>query len=188
MQRAKFWVIKAQQEKERAIVQAQGEAQSAKLIGEAIQQNPAFITLRKIEAAREVSCQWIPASLVPVYDAYRPKHGCHKAKIPALTGVLLAPRIYRCAIGDDARGDVHARRLPRSLHTPKTGFTCQRTLCSSTLEASRVRLRKSRQAMLNGTCTRGSFLALAEINQFVHRVGNSESRNKFVCISGSQRA
>jgi prohibitin 2 len=55
VQRAKFIVVKAQQEKERAILQAQGEAQSAKLIGEAIQQNPAFLTLRKIEAAREVS-------------------------------------------------------------------------------------------------------------------------------------
>jgi len=53
-ERAKFFVTKAQQEKERSIVQAQGEAQSAKLIGEAIQQNPAFLTLRRIEAAREV--------------------------------------------------------------------------------------------------------------------------------------
>lgn len=31
------------------------QAQSAKLIGEAVQQNPAFITLRKIEAAREIA-------------------------------------------------------------------------------------------------------------------------------------
>lgn len=54
-ERAKFIVVKAQQLKERAILQAQGEAQSAKLIGEAIQQNPAFLTLRKIEAAREIA-------------------------------------------------------------------------------------------------------------------------------------
>jgi len=47
-------VVKAQQEKERSIIQAQGEAQSARLIGEAISQNPAFLTLRRIEAAREV--------------------------------------------------------------------------------------------------------------------------------------
>lgn len=33
----------------------QGEATSAKLIGEAIANNPAFITLRKIEAAREIA-------------------------------------------------------------------------------------------------------------------------------------
>jgi len=32
-------------------VRAQGEAQSARLIGQAIQHNPAFITLRKIEVS-----------------------------------------------------------------------------------------------------------------------------------------
>lgn len=54
-ERAKFIVDKALQEKEGSIVRAQGEAQSAKLIGEAVQQNPAFITLRKIDAAREIA-------------------------------------------------------------------------------------------------------------------------------------
>ena len=34
---------------------AQGEAKSAQLIGEAIANNPSFITLRKIEAAREIA-------------------------------------------------------------------------------------------------------------------------------------
>lgn len=33
----------------------QGEAASAQLIGQAIANNPAFITLRKIEAAREIA-------------------------------------------------------------------------------------------------------------------------------------
>ena len=33
-------------------MRAQGEAQSARLIGQAIQQNPAFITLRKIEVSK----------------------------------------------------------------------------------------------------------------------------------------
>lgn len=33
----------------------QGEAKSAQLIGQAISNNPAFITLRKIEAAREIA-------------------------------------------------------------------------------------------------------------------------------------
>jgi hypothetical protein len=42
-------VERAVQDKQSAIVRAQGEAQSARLIGQAIQQNPAFITLRKIE-------------------------------------------------------------------------------------------------------------------------------------------
>lgn len=39
----------------------QGEAKSAQLIGQAIANNPAFITLRKIEAAREIA-QTIAAS------------------------------------------------------------------------------------------------------------------------------
>lgn len=54
-ERAKFIVEKAQQDKQGAIIRAQGEAQSATLIGQAIQQNPAFLTLRKIEAAREIA-------------------------------------------------------------------------------------------------------------------------------------
>lgn len=54
-ERAKFIVDKAQQDKQSAIIRAQGEAASATLIGQAIQQNPAFLTLRKIEAAREIA-------------------------------------------------------------------------------------------------------------------------------------
>lgn len=54
-ERSKFIVEKALQEKQSYIVKAEGEAQSAKLIGEAMQQNPAFLALRKIEAAREIS-------------------------------------------------------------------------------------------------------------------------------------
>lgn len=54
-ERAKFIVEKAMQEKQSAIVRAQGEAQSALLIGQAIQANPAFLTLRKIEAARDIA-------------------------------------------------------------------------------------------------------------------------------------
>ncbi|PRW59255.1 prohibitin- mitochondrial-like [Chlorella sorokiniana] len=54
-ERAKFIVEKAEQDKQSAIIRAQGEAQSAMLIGQAVQQNPAFLTLRKIEAAREIA-------------------------------------------------------------------------------------------------------------------------------------
>ncbi|CAN6555574.1 hypothetical protein ACFX13_002639 [Malus domestica] len=54
-ERAKFVVDKAEQDKKSAIIRAEGEATSAKLIGEAIANNPAFITLRKIEAAREIA-------------------------------------------------------------------------------------------------------------------------------------
>ena len=46
---------KAEQDKQGAIIRAQGEAASAVLIGQAVQQNPAFLTLRKIEAAREIA-------------------------------------------------------------------------------------------------------------------------------------
>lgn len=54
-ERAKFWVEKARREKESAIIRARGEAQSAKMIGEAIRDNPAFLTLRRIEAARTIA-------------------------------------------------------------------------------------------------------------------------------------
>uniref|UniRef100_A0A0C9S1S5 Prohibitin n=1 Tax=Wollemia nobilis TaxID=56998 RepID=A0A0C9S1S5_9CONI len=54
-ERAKFVVEKAEQDKRSAIIRAQGEAKSAQLIGEAISNNPAFITLRRIEASREIA-------------------------------------------------------------------------------------------------------------------------------------
>uniref|UniRef100_A0A803L3Z8 Prohibitin n=1 Tax=Chenopodium quinoa TaxID=63459 RepID=A0A803L3Z8_CHEQI len=54
-ERAKFIVEKAEQDKKSAIIRAQGEAKSAQLIGQAIANNPAFITLRRIEAAREIA-------------------------------------------------------------------------------------------------------------------------------------
>ncbi|VFQ84101.1 unnamed protein product [Cuscuta campestris] len=54
-ERAKFIVEKAEQDKRSAIIRAQGEAKSAQLIGQAIANNPAFITLRKIEAARDIA-------------------------------------------------------------------------------------------------------------------------------------
>lgn len=54
-ERAKFIVEKAEQDKRSAIIRAQGEAKSAQLIGQAIANNPAFITLRRIEAAREIA-------------------------------------------------------------------------------------------------------------------------------------
>ncbi|KAG9442860.1 hypothetical protein H6P81_018714 [Aristolochia fimbriata] len=54
-ERAKYVVEKAEQDKRSAIIRAQGEAKSAQLIGQAISNNPAFITLRKIEAAREIA-------------------------------------------------------------------------------------------------------------------------------------
>ncbi|XP_077210439.1 prohibitin-1, mitochondrial-like [Tasmannia lanceolata] len=54
-ERAKFVVEKAEQDKRSVIIIAQGEAKSAQLIGESIADNPAFMTLRRIEAARDVA-------------------------------------------------------------------------------------------------------------------------------------
>jgi prohibitin 2 len=65
-ERSKFIVEKALQDKQSAIIRAQGEAQSATLIGQAVQQNPAFLTLRKIEAAREIAAT-VSASANRVY-------------------------------------------------------------------------------------------------------------------------
>lgn len=54
-ERSKYIVEKAIQEKRTIVIRAEGEAQSAQLIGLAIRDNPAFIQLRRIEAAREVA-------------------------------------------------------------------------------------------------------------------------------------
>lgn len=54
-ERAKFLVEKALQDKRSIIVKAEGEAQSAKMISDAIMANPSFIKLRKLEAAREIA-------------------------------------------------------------------------------------------------------------------------------------
>lgn len=54
-QRAAFVVERAKQEKQQKIVQAEGEAEAAKMLGEAIGQNPGFLKLRKIRAAQNIS-------------------------------------------------------------------------------------------------------------------------------------
>jgi len=54
-ERAKFRVEQAQQEKKGMILLAEGEAQSAKLIGDAVKSNPAFLELRRLEAARSIA-------------------------------------------------------------------------------------------------------------------------------------
>ncbi|KAI8087733.1 prohibitin-2 [Gilbertella persicaria] len=54
-QRAAFVVDRARQEKQSIIVRAQGEAKSAELIGEAIENKPGFLELKRIEAAREIA-------------------------------------------------------------------------------------------------------------------------------------
>ncbi|KAI8373455.1 prohibitin-2 [Choanephora cucurbitarum] len=54
-QRAAFIVDRARQEKQSIIVRAQGEAKSAELISEAIENKPGFLELKRIEAAREIA-------------------------------------------------------------------------------------------------------------------------------------
>jgi len=54
-QKAQFLVEKAIQEKQQKVVQAEGEAESARLIGEAMSQNPGYLKLRKIRAAQSIA-------------------------------------------------------------------------------------------------------------------------------------
>merc|ERR1711879_617532 len=54
-ERARYLVLKAQEEKKRTIIHAEGEKQSAEMIGSAIKANPGFIELRRIQVAKDIS-------------------------------------------------------------------------------------------------------------------------------------
>lgn len=54
-QRAMFVVEQAIQEKQQKIVQAEGEAQSVTLLGDAVKQNPGYLKLRRIRAAQKIA-------------------------------------------------------------------------------------------------------------------------------------
>lgn len=54
-QRAQFWVERAVQERQGKIVQAEGEAQAAKLLGDAVSKNAGYLKLRKIRAAQAIA-------------------------------------------------------------------------------------------------------------------------------------
>ena len=54
-QRAAFVVDKAKQERQQKIVQAEGEAQAAEMLGEAIAKNPGYLKLRKLRASQHIS-------------------------------------------------------------------------------------------------------------------------------------
>lgn len=54
-ERAKFLVDVAEQDRQSKIIAAQGEAEAAKMIGNAMKKNPAFAELRRIEKAREIA-------------------------------------------------------------------------------------------------------------------------------------
>jgi prohibitin 2 len=54
-ERAKYKVEQAKQEKRSVIVRAQGEAEASRKINEAMQNNPGFLELRRVEKAREIA-------------------------------------------------------------------------------------------------------------------------------------
>jgi len=54
-ERARFAVDKAKQERRSTVIKAQGEAKSAQLIGDAVRDNPGYIQLRRLEAARDIA-------------------------------------------------------------------------------------------------------------------------------------
>mmetsp|Transcript_94805 Transcript_94805/g.164527 ORF Transcript_94805/g.164527 Transcript_94805/m.164527 type:complete len:297 (-) Transcript_94805:194-1084(-) len=54
-EKARYLVLKAQEEKKRVIIHAEGEKQSAEMIGAAIKKNPGFVELRRIAVAKEVA-------------------------------------------------------------------------------------------------------------------------------------
>jgi prohibitin 2 len=54
-ERAKFLVEQALQEKKSTIIRAQGQAKSAELIGKAMQNNPSYIELKRIESAKKIA-------------------------------------------------------------------------------------------------------------------------------------
>lgn len=54
-ERARFIVEKAQQDKLSIIIKAQAEAKSAEMIGTAIANNPGFVQLRRLDAAKDIA-------------------------------------------------------------------------------------------------------------------------------------
>ncbi|MCJ8729701.1 hypothetical protein PDJAM_G00109640 [Pangasius djambal] len=54
-QRAQFFVEKAKQDQKQKIIQAEGEAQAAKMLGEAVTKNPGYLKLRRIRAAQNIA-------------------------------------------------------------------------------------------------------------------------------------
>lgn len=55
-ERSKFVVLRSEQEREAAVIRAEGESESARLISQATKSaGPALVELRRIEAAREVA-------------------------------------------------------------------------------------------------------------------------------------
>ena len=54
-ERARYVVQQAAEHKKATIIKAKGEAEAAKAIGESLMKNTAYIDLRRLEAAKEIS-------------------------------------------------------------------------------------------------------------------------------------
>lgn len=54
-ERARYLVEKAIQDKRSVIIKATGEARAAELLGESLSKSPAFLDLRRVEAARDIA-------------------------------------------------------------------------------------------------------------------------------------
>ncbi len=93
-ERAKFIVDRAVQDKQSSIVRAQGEAQSARLIGQAIQQNPAFIALRKIEVGRRGVGVWVCGRGLQRQLQQQPPEWVACATLPGLAFLLTLPHSH----------------------------------------------------------------------------------------------
>ncbi|KAF1383174.1 hypothetical protein PFLUV_G00128560 [Perca fluviatilis] len=63
-QRAFFYVEKAKQDQRHKIIQAEGEATAAKMLGEAVTKNPGYLKLRKIRAAQTIAKTVCPVCCV----------------------------------------------------------------------------------------------------------------------------
>jgi len=66
-QKAKYIVQGAKAEKQTIIAKAKGEAEAARLIGQSVRQNPAFVKLRKIEAAQDIATTLSRSSANKIY-------------------------------------------------------------------------------------------------------------------------
>lgn len=54
-ERSKFIVVKAEQEKQANVIRAEGEAEAAQLVSEALIASPALVELRRLETAKEIA-------------------------------------------------------------------------------------------------------------------------------------
>lgn len=53
--RSRFWVQKALEEKKSMMIKAQGDAESIRLVSEALAKSQGFLELRRLEAAKEIA-------------------------------------------------------------------------------------------------------------------------------------